>query len=208
MEESIRSLFVDAKEELLGTLGQSYVTNVLHGERGNTVMALTNQRLYMKGNVLQKINNKYVRTAGSQVVALRDVSGTHTLRIERLGARIVMFILLGLGALLLVIGIIGMVGSAAASHGSSGGVFGGIAPSGNNRGSSAASQVMLLTFGVILAIIGGIGLLVVNARRLRLFVVEYSSGAVATRSDAYSVEEIEQFQKAVHIAKDRLLAGG
>jgi hypothetical protein len=167
------SLYHDETEQLCGVLGQGYVASILsQGSMQESVMVLTDKRLYQKGTVFERCqNNCFLRTQGKKAVDVRDITGTSFTRMANTRA-------LTMGILFLVVAFCVMGYSFTSSV-------------------QAIQYLvwMLLGFGIF-------GLMGYFTSRRNLFVVEYAGGAIATNCDWYSMSEIEDFQKKISRIKD------
>ncbi|MDO9258046.1 MAG: hypothetical protein Q7U54_21215 [Bacteroidales bacterium] len=177
METTVRQLFHDDSEEVVGILGQSYADAIIrNGELSKSIMVLSNKRLYHKGSLYEKTGNgKLNFSKGQKVVNIQDITGT-SYSSSRDMIMFIISIVLGILALLGLLGII-------------------FASIKGEAGIASSSIFLILLFGIP-------AMFLYSYSTKNLFVVEYSGGAIATKTAWYSTNELNEFQKLISVRKD------
>lgn len=187
-DEKFKRLFMNPKEKLVTTLGNTYIQNFLNNgslEKGFSVVS--DKRVYFQGTTYEMVtkNNgrkKAIKTRKSRTVDLKDVTGTGYDSHSSFLAKIV-------SVVLFVVGIIIWLPTVFAWTDSNvhGGLF-----------EALACFLFLLAPGLIATA-------VYLHSKINLIAIQFAGGEIAFDIRWFSEEEIADFQKQLRLAKDKAI---
>jgi len=169
-------VFVEPDEQLLGTLGNGYIENILGKKVKKTHALLTNKRVYFQGTFFSGSGKKLQQDIIEKVVDLEDITGTGFRYNKPLGI---------LATIITVIrgGIMGaLVGY----------ICGDIC--GQEVGISVGT---IIGFSVIIYIV-----YYLSSREVD-FILEYAGGAIRFNATIVGLSHVKDFQKQIRRAKDK-----
>lgn len=170
----LKSLYVDENETDVAVLGSSYLQNVLaNGLLGKGICAVSDKRVYFKGKCFVRTGVSYKSATEERIVDLKDVTGTGYVVIKNPTFLILMILTM----VVLVVGFF---------YGMSVGAL--------------EDTVATFIIGLILMCIFLIGH--VRSRK-RVFEIAFAGGQIAFDTAFYKKEELVNFQKALHLAKEK-----
>lgn len=187
-DEKFKRFFMNPKEKLVTTLGNTYIQNFLNDgslEKGFSVVS--DKRVYFQGTTYEMVtkNNgrkKAIKTRKSRTVDLKDVTGTGYDSHSNFLAKIISVILFIVGIIIWISTI-----SAWTDSNSHGGLF-----------EALACFLFLLAPGLIAAA-------VYLHSKINLIAIQFAGGEIAFDIRWFSEEEIADFQKQLRLAKDKAI---
>lgn len=98
-------IFVEPDENYIGSLGDGYLNSFFTAYEINTCIAfLSDQRVYLRGNMIDINGGKFSRTNIQKTIDLEDITGTGFIYISSKLWKLILAILLGLLTFLLLLG--------------------------------------------------------------------------------------------------------
>lgn len=174
------SILVDQSESIVSTIGSNYLQNFLSGGTvSKGVGILTQKRFYYKGRNFSGSGKDMKVTTEEGVVSIEDITFSHFSHTRNIGALVV-------GLLLAVIGsfcVLWLAGYGGAGNVAAYGGFGMI----------GVAVFLLVKFFVT---------------RKSLFVVSFPGGSFGFDIRYYPIADIRDFQRQLHLLKDRCKEGG
>lgn len=170
----ISNLFVDENEKEVAVLGSSFIQNFLRtGDLSKGFCAVSDKRVYFKGNCYSKQGNSYKATKEERTVDLKDITGTGFSEEKALMWLILACVLSPISFILSIMFCSGAVGG-----------FG------------------FVMFWGTLIIASVVSWILYFVKRKKLFEILFAGGGIAFKTSNYSQQETQEFQKALRIAKD------
>lgn len=190
-DEKFKRFFMNPKEKLVTTLGNTYIQNFLNdGSVRNGFSVVSDKRVYFQGKTYELVtkNNgrkKVIKTKKSRTVDLKDVTGTGYDSYSNVLAKILAFVFFTFGTIFFSLSM-----SA-------------IADRMNNL---STEDVIGIIFMLIVCLIPGVVFLAVFLQsRVNLIAIQFAGGEIAFDINWFSEMEIEDFQKQLRLAKDKAI---
>ncbi len=175
---AINNMFVDTDECEISTLGGSYLNNfLLTGTLKKGFCTLTDKRVYFRGNCYSRFGNEYRTNREERIVGLKDITGTGFVDIRYWWLKLI-FIMSAILSLSFFI----------------------LNESMPYNQHTTQTTAEFCTFFCCITIIS---LLSYIFFRKRYFEISYTGGNIAFKASNYTISETQDFQKALHSAKDR-----
>lgn len=198
-DEKFKRFFMNPKEKLVTSLGNTYIQNFLNnGSLKKGFAVVSDKRVYFQGTTYEMVTKnsgrkKVIKTRKSRTVDLKDVTGTGYDSYSPLLAILVLFFLPVVGITLL--------NCLMSSRGETTRVL-----SGNVtvHSSSFSSQAILLSFFVLLLLVP-IAFAIYKRLKLNLVAIQFAGGEIAFDIRWFSEKEIADFQKQLRLAKDKAI---
>lgn len=103
--ENIEDMFVSSNEQMIDTLGSSYLQNFLHnGLLGKGFGVLTDKRLYFHGKCYRKAGGHYIKSDEEYIFDLQDIVSSGFQYVNRFFLPILSIIALIIGILVVIVG--------------------------------------------------------------------------------------------------------
>lgn len=183
--ESLNSMFVDSNEKQMAVLGGGYLKNFLStGSFENGWCVCTNMRVYFRGKCYYKSGSDYKVSSEERTVDLKDITGTGLKAINNWVLKIAAIVMAVLSPILALI-------------------MGGWEQSLDNNGDGVVEVIMV--FGCCGLVATGLLVFLYFILKIKVFEIAYAGGKIAFKAADYSVEEIQEFQKVLRIAKDQYI---
>lgn len=184
MDESAYSkVFVEPDEQLLGTLGNGYLENILGKKVKKTHALLTNKRVYFQGTFFSGSGKTLQQSIEEKVVDLEDITGTGFQYNKPLG--ILVFIMI----MIIPVGIMEVFKDFANNF-----VQGDILP--------ISGLIMGIVVSITLCIISYI--IIYLSRRKVNFILEYAGGTIRFDATIVGLSNVKDFNKQIRRAKDHV----
>lgn len=190
-DEKFKRFFMNPKEKLVTTLGNTYIQNFLNdGSVRNGFSVVSDKRVYFQGKTYELVtkNNgrkKVIKTKKSRTVDLKDVTGTGYDSYSNVLAKILAFVFFAFGTIFFSLSM------------------NAIADRMNNL---STEDVIGIIFMLIVCLIPGVVFLAVFLQsRVNLIAIQFAGGEIAFDINWFSEMEIEDFQKQLRLAKDKAI---
>lgn len=190
-DEKFKRFFMNPKEKLVTTLGNTYIQNFLNnGSVRNGFSVVSDKRVYFQGKTYELVtkNNgrkKVIKTKKSRTVDLKDVTGTGYDSYSNVLAKILAFVFFAIGTIFFSLSM-----SAVADR----------------TNNLSTEDVIGIIFMLIVCLIPGVVFLVVFLQsRVNLIAIQFAGGEIAFDINWFSEMEIEDFQKQLRLAKDKAI---
>lgn len=174
--ENLQSMFVDANEKQIATLGGNYLRNFLAtGSLDKGFCTISDKRVYFRGKCFYKSGNNYKNSKEERVVDLKDITGTGFIEARHWWMKIVSPVCAVLALVLFFL-----------------------------LEGKEVDIVTGFFFALWVACVGGavIFTILYFVLKQRLFEISYAGGKIAFKASNYSEEEMQSFQKELRRAKD------
>ena len=194
-----KRFFMNPKEKLVTTLGNTYIQNYLHsGMIRNGFAIVSDKRVYFQGksyNIVYKGNGKpkAIKSTRSQIIDLKDVTGTGFKRTSNIGWLISAFIVPIIMFFLLT--TIGLLTFRDYTYNYS--TYGK-----ETNGNDYSTLVLVLLLPLIFFIVAIAKYLI---SRLTLISIQFAGGEIAFDITWFSQKEIADFQRQLRLAKDKAI---
>lgn len=179
MDESAYSkVYVEPDEQLLGTLGNGYLENILGKKVKKTHALLTNKRVYFQGTFFSGSGKNLQQDIIEKVVDLEDITGTG-FRYNKP---------LGILATIITVIITGIMGALV----------------GYIWGDICGDEVVGLVVGIIIGIVISVLIYIIKyflSRKVD-FILEYAGGAIRFDAKIIGLSNVKDFNKQIRRAKD------
>ncbi|MGN0400656.1 MAG: zinc ribbon domain-containing protein [Acetatifactor sp.] len=169
------NIFIDPEEQLLGTLGNGYLENILHRKVKKCHALLTDKRIYFQGTFYTGNGKQLQQKKSEKIVDLEDITGTGFLYSKPLGilASIIWIVIP------LLLFLFCLVWSIKAGN----------------------EEYVLCALGVdVIAILRLIIRYLLN--RNTFFEIEYAGGSIRFNAQIIGLSAVKDFQKQIRRAKD------
>ena len=170
--------FINGYEEAICSLGSGYFANMINNGSVSKVNAtLTQKRVYFEGISLEGSVKRLTSVKQSKIVDIRDITGTSFVYTRRIS-----FLIAGIISLLIACGML---------------AYNMVVPS-----------YMHISLGIYDPFIIGFILFFVLYLLIKrsIFLIEYAGGSLGFDINWVKREEVIEFQKQIHIAKDKCIA--
>lgn len=194
--DKFEKFFLSPNEKMVSILGNSFLQTFLsNGETRNGFAVVSNKRVYFRGtsyNVVEgrKGKRKLIRTHQSRTVDLRDITGVGFDSYSNI-IWMILFVLSLCSLIFLPL----IFYSAARS----------MVPYGYFYGYSSDNFTIKMV-RLISIIFAAICFFMYKKSQRTYVIIQYAGGAIGFDKNWYSDDEIEQFQKLVHMAKDKVIS--
>lgn len=172
-----RSKFVDGDEQMICTLGNGYLENIVANSflARNTAI-LTQKRVYFSGHCYFKDGNRWKSSHESKILDIEDVTGTGFTYISFFFYLVMAYTVI-LGSI--VMGIFWMTGA-----------FGGVKDVGGGLTVMLAGIVLSIPF-----------LIMYIKHRISVFQIDYAGGQIGFEVKMFGQSESINFQRQIHLIK-------
>lgn len=184
MDESAYSkVFVEPDEQLLGTLGNGYLENILGKKIKKTHALLTNKRVYFQGTFFNGSGKNLQQDIMEKVVDLEDITGTGFRYKKPIGiaSSIISTIIMG------IVGCLGAIVIERVANNGSIGVVVGFGLVGTAVGILIPSLIFIIKY--------------LLSRKVD-FILEYAGGAIRFDAKIIGLSNVKDFNKQIRRAKD------
>lgn len=211
-DERYRRFFMSPKENLVTTLGNSYIQNFFStGRIGNGFAVVSDKRVYFHGTAYNvfyddKGRPKVSKTARSQTVDLKDITGTSFINVSNIGLKMGLIIYAIIYAIFFFVLLmsVGYSSSDKKEHRYTTEMSMTAIPVEEyiHENIDADKFSFLLFTGIAILIILAIKYF---ASRISLISIQYAGGEIAFNINWFPQEEISDFQRQLRLAKDRAI---
>lgn len=175
---SYSQVFVESDEQLLATLGNGWITNMLFGRTKKCNALLTDKRVYLQGIFFSGQGKSLLQEKYEKIIDLEDITGTGFLYSTGIGILLTLLVVF-------VPAILGFI----LSGGYRSLRYGYLIFSGAGMG---------LLLGILVATI------IYILSRKTYFIIEYAGGSIRFEASIIGVSDVRDFQKQIRRAKDRV----
>lgn len=173
--DDLNKMFVDSNEKEVATLGGDYLRNFLAtGSLSKGFCGVSNKRVYFRGKCYHKVKGHYKSTKEERTVDLKDVTGTGFVE----SRFFLLMVLASISLLWCAFALISMF---------------------TEKYLDGSEIAMIVIFGIMPSVLLW---LIYFVCRVRLFEISFAGGKIAFKASNYNEEEMQEFQKALRIAKD------
>lgn len=168
-------IYIEPDEQLLGTLGNGWITNMLFHKLKKCNAILTNKRLYLQGTFFSGGGKSLISNRYEKVIDLEDITGTGFHYGSSIG--------IGIYLLLVIVGIIG-------------GIYFGPA-------TQDSWEFAWVCYGMAAIVAISYSVKLIKSRKTQFF-IEYPGGSICFDASIIGIAEVRDFQKQICRAKDKV----
>lgn len=172
------NIFIDPEEQLLGTLGNGYLENILHRKVKKCHALLTDKRIYFQGNFYTGSGKQLQQKKSEKIVDVEDITGTGFIYSKPLG-----ILTMIIGVIIPWVPLVLQHITWEATY-----LFHGF------------DGVVIGLIGDVIAILGLIIRYLLN--RNTFFEIEYAGGGIRFNARIIGLSAVKDFQKQIRRAKD------
>lgn len=173
-QSAYSKVFIEPDEQLLGTLGNGYLENLLNKKIESSHALLTDKRVYFQGTFFTGSGKSFEEDIVEKIVDLEDITGTGFCYNKPLGILTAIVILIP-GIIVLFI--------SAATDGGVGGLLIGLLYE------AIAALIVIIKY--------------IKSRQVD-FILEYAGGAICFDASIIGLSHVKDFNKQIRRAKDKV----